>query len=71
MFEASFPTMSVFYVSVNSWMIGEWWTGKDLEGTDHGLIEIIILTSHGRLRTTETLRTAGVPDDIRTRHPQT
>jgi hypothetical protein len=52
-------------------MIVEWWIGKDLEGNDHGLIEIIMLTSYGRLRTTtETLRTAGVPDYIRTRHPQ-
>ena len=45
--------------------------GKDLEGNDHGLIEIIMLTSYGRLRTTmEILRPAGVPDDIRTRHPR-
>jgi len=30
-----------------------------------------MLTLYARLRTTtETLRTAGVPDDIRTRHPQ-
>ena len=42
-----------------------------MEGTDHGLIEIIMLMSYGRLRTTtETLRTAGVADGIRTRHSQ-
>lgn len=52
-------------------MIVKWWIAKDLEGNDHGIIEIITLTSYGRLRkTTETLRPAGVPDDIRTRHPQ-
>jgi hypothetical protein len=49
-------------------MIAEWLIENDLKGNDHGLIEIIMLTSYGRLK----LKLLGrlVSDDIRTLNPQ-
>jgi hypothetical protein len=51
-------------------MIDDWWTGKDLEGSNSGLVDLLF---RKLLLITEEnheilVRVAGVPTDIRTEH---
>jgi hypothetical protein len=58
------------YITLSGMRIREWWIWEDLEGSGRGIIEVLTRHLPGgeekELRTS--VRTAGVPADIRTEH---
>jgi hypothetical protein len=58
----------IYYVASDDMMTHQSWTGKNLEGCDHGLRDILFRYVPGETEEETSVRTVDVPNDVQTEH---